>query len=86
MRIELTTTFPSGAESAAAAVGVLNRIGGSVQERRGGRGRGSARGGGRGRGGSARQPRRPKTAEELDAEMNAYMNTSASNVNNNNSV
>lgn len=83
MRIELTTTLPSSAESA--AVGVLNRIGGPVQERRGGGGRGRGRGsarGGRGRGGSARQPRRPKTAEELDAEMNAYMNTSASNVNN----
>ncbi|KAJ3412177.1 ATP binding domain 4 [Chytridiales sp. JEL 0842] len=69
MRIELIVT--PGAVSAAQPVS--SRLGAAPSNSRAAP-RGGRRGGrGRGRGGRSGSPRKPKTAEELDAEMDAYM-------------
>nr|XP_018261542.1 uncharacterized protein I303_05980 [Kwoniella dejecticola CBS 10117]OBR83700.1 hypothetical protein I303_05980 [Kwoniella dejecticola CBS 10117] len=66
MKVEIAID-PNQAQSLASRVAAAPAV----------RGGGNARGRGRGRGGARPRPPRPakKTAEELDAEMNAYKET-----------
>ena len=77
MQLEMVARAPSAALSVASRLttGASAGAGRNQQSTRGARGsRGGARGG---RGGAAGGRKKPKSAEELDAEMSSYMNNAS---------